>query len=70
MKFISIFTHEPSTTPPTPELIAKMGALIEEGMKAGWLIATEGVQFGKQGVRVHSKRGKTTVVAAGYTAEK
>ncbi len=70
MKFISIFTHEPSTEPPSPELIAKMGALIEEGLKAGWLIATEGVQFGKQGVRVHSKRGKTTVVDGPFTEAK
>src|SRR5262249_5256036 len=32
---------------------------IEEGMKAGWLIATEGVDFGATGVRVHkSTAGK------------
>jgi len=42
MKFISIFTHEPKNTPPTEAKMAAMGKLIEEGMKAGSLIATEG----------------------------
>ena len=43
MRYLSIYTHEPLPDGPTPEHIDKMGALIEEGMKAGWLIATEGV---------------------------
>ena len=43
MKFISIFTHEGVEQPPTEAEIATMGKLIEEGMKEGWLIATEGV---------------------------
>ena len=42
---ISIFTHEPSDRPPTEAEKASIGKLIEEGMKAGWLIATEGVHF-------------------------
>jgi len=46
MRFISIFTHEPTNRPPTEAEMATMGKLIEEGMKAGWLIATEGVDFG------------------------
>src|SRR5262249_25190945 len=53
MRFISIFTHEPVDRPPTEAEMASMGKLIEEGMKAGWLIATEGVHFGATGVRVH-----------------
>ena len=53
MRFISIFTHEPTNRPPTEAEMASMGKLIEEGMKAGWLIATEGVNFGTKGVRVH-----------------
>src|SRR5262245_34573663 len=62
MRFISIFTHEPSDRPPTEAEMASMGKLIEEGMKAGWLIATEGVHFGATGVRVHkSAGGKVTV---------
>src|SRR5262245_66677412 len=53
MRFISIFTHEPTDRPPTEAEMASMGKLIEGGMKAGWLIATEGVHFGATGVRVH-----------------
>jgi hypothetical protein len=37
--------------------MATMGELIEEGMKAVWLIATEGVHFGGTGVRVHKSAG-------------
>ena len=70
MRFLSIFTHEHSPQPPSPEMIGKMGALIEQGMKDGWLVATEGVQFGKEGLRVHSKRGKVTVVDGPFSETK
>jgi hypothetical protein len=51
-------------------MMEKMGALINEGMKSGWLIATEGVQFGKHGLRVQSKGGKVTVVDGPFTEAK
>jgi len=70
MKFLSIYKHHGDPTPPTPELIASMGALIEEGTKAGWLIATEGTQFGTQPIRVTSKRGKVTVVDGPFSETK
>ena len=70
MKFISLFTHEPMDGPPSPEMIAKMGKLIEEGMKAGWLIATEGVQFGTIGVRVRKAGEKITVVDGPFAESK
>ena len=53
MRFISIFTHEPSNRSPTPDEMAKMGKLIEDAIKEGWLLTTEGVSFGSKGVRVH-----------------
>lgn len=63
MRYISLFTHEPKHSgPPTEAEIATMGKLIEEGMKAGWLIATEGVHFGQEGVRIH-KDGRTGEIA-------
>jgi hypothetical protein len=49
--------------------MATMGELIEEGMKAGWLIATEGVHFGGAGVRVHKSAGGTVTVTDGPFAE-
>jgi hypothetical protein len=69
MRFISIFTHEPNDRPPTDAEMATMGKLIEEGMKAGWLIATEGVNFGAPGVRVHKSAGGKVTVTDGPFAE-
>ena len=69
MRFISIFTHEPTNRPPTEAEMATMGKLIEEAMKAGWLIATEGVNFGSTGVRLHKKQGGKVVVTDGPFAE-
>jgi len=71
MRFISIFTHEPTNRPPTQAEMATMGKLIEEAMKAGWLIATEGVHFGGTGVRVHKNAsGKVTVTDGPFTEAK
>src|ERR1700759_2385660 len=69
MRFLSIFTHEPSNRPPTEAEMATMGKLIEDGMKAGWLIATEGVHFGTTGVRVHKGTDGKFVVTDGPFAE-
>lgn len=71
MRFISIFSHEPTNRPPTEAEMATMGALIEEGMKAGWLIATEGVNFGTKGVRVsRNTSGKVTVTDGPFAETK
>ena len=69
MRFISIFTHEPINCPPTEAEMATMGKLIEDGMKAGWLIATEGVDFGTTSVRVHKSTGGKVTVTDGLFAE-
>lgn len=61
MRFISIYTHHPKGAGPTQEEMATMGKLVEEGMKAGWLIATEGVSFGSNGFRIRSAGGNVTV---------
>ena len=71
MRFISIFTHEPSNRGPSKEEMAAMGKLVEEGMKAGWLLATEGISFGATGVRVHrSTAGKVTVTDGPFAEAK
>jgi hypothetical protein len=71
MRYLSIFTHEENPGPPSPEMIASMTKLIDEGMKAGWLIATEGVQFGEKPVKVsRSKAGKVTVIDGPFTEAK
>jgi len=69
MRFISIFTHEPNNRPPTEAEMANMGKLIEESMKAGWLIATEGVHFGTTGIRVQKSASGEVRVTDGPFAE-
>ena len=70
MRYISIFTHEKkNNVPPTEAEMAAMGKLIEDGMKAGWLIATEGVHFGTIGVKVHKAAGGDVTVTDGPFAE-
>jgi len=71
MRFISIFTH-PNTpsAPPNPDVMAKMGALIEEGMRSGWLIATEGVDGRGACLRVSSKQGELNVTDGPFTEAK
>ena len=65
MRFISIFTHEAkNNVPPTEAEMATMGKLIEEGMKAGWLIATEGVSFGE------AEAGESIVTDGPFTEAK
>jgi hypothetical protein len=71
MRFISIFTHEPINRGPTEAEMAAMGKLVEDGMKAGWLLATEGVSFGATGLRVHRSRdGKVTVTDGPFAEAK
>jgi hypothetical protein len=69
MRFISIFTLEPTDHPPTEAEMATMGKLIKESMKEGWLIATEGVHFGIIGVRVHKGAGGKVIVTDGPFTE-
>jgi len=46
--------------PPNPELIAKMGPLVEEMMKAGVMESTEGLLPSSAGVRLSFRDGKRT----------
>jgi hypothetical protein len=50
--------------------MANMGKLIEEGMKAGWLLGTEGCLPTMLGARVRSAQGKVTVVDGPFTEAK
>jgi hypothetical protein len=71
MRFISIFTHEPVNRAPTQAEMAAMGKLIEEAMREGWLLSTEGVSFGTRGFRVHkSAAGKVSVTDGPFSETK
>jgi hypothetical protein len=69
MRFISIYSHPGKNRPPSEAEIATMTKLVEEGMKAGWLIATEGVSFGENGVRLHKPANADVVVTDGPFSE-
>jgi len=69
MRFISIFTHEPIGRPPTEAEMAAMGKLIEDAMRKGWLLSTEGVSFGTTGVRVQKGVDGNVTVTDGPFAE-
>ena len=67
MRFLSIYKSIERATPPTQEEMAAMGKLVEEGMKAGWLLATEGCLPSKLGARVRKSNGKITVTDGPFT---
>lgn len=70
MRFISIFTHEPIARPPTQAEMAAMGQLVAEAMKEGWLIATEGVCFGENGMRVRKDAAGISVIDGPFAEAK
>jgi hypothetical protein len=56
--------------PPTQQEMAEMGKLIEDMMKAGVLLSTEGCQPSSKGVRVRLSEGKFTVTDGPFTEAK
>ncbi len=70
MKFLSIYKTAERGVPPSPEEMAKMGKLVEEGMKAGFLLATEGCLPSALGARVRMSGGKLTVTDGPFTEAK
>jgi hypothetical protein len=70
MKFLSMYKSAEKNAPPSQEEMAKMGKLVEEGMKAGWLLATEGCLPTALGARVRNSSGKLTVTDGPFTEAK
>ena len=70
MRFLSIYKKAERNTPPTPEEMAEMGKLVEEGMKAGWLVSTEGCLPTELGARVRCSGAKVTVTDGPFTESK
>jgi hypothetical protein len=70
MKVLSIYKTVERNAPPSQEEMAKMGKLAEEGMKAGWLLATEGCLPTALGARVRNSNGKVTVTDGPFTEAK
>ena len=70
MKFLSIYKHVERNTPPSPEEMASMGKLVEEGFKAGWLVATEGCLPTALGAKVRRDGSKISVTDGPFTEAK
>jgi hypothetical protein len=70
MRFLSIYKSVERNGPPSQEEMAKMGKLVEEGMKAGFLLATEGCMPSASGARVRFSDNKLTVTDGPFTESK
>jgi len=70
MKFLSIYKTAETGLPPTPGEMARMGKLVEDGMKAGFLLAVEGCMPSATGARVRLSKGKLAVTDGPFTEAK
>jgi len=70
MRFLSIYKTAERNTPPTQAEMATMGKLIEEGMREGWLLSTEGCLPTKLAARVRRASGNLTVTDGPFTESK
>src|SRR6201993_3398903 len=70
MKFLSLYKSVERNTPPSQEEMSRMGKLIEDGFKAGWLVATEGCLPSALGARVRRTGGKLSVTDGPFTESK
>jgi hypothetical protein len=70
MRFLSIYKTPERNAPPSPEEMARMGKLIENWMKSGKLLATEGCLPSVLGARVRVDNGKFTVCDGPFTEAK
>ena len=70
MRFLSIYKSRERNAPPSQAEMARMGELVEEGMKGGWLLATEGCMPSALGVRVRTDDGKLSVTDGPFTEAK
>jgi hypothetical protein len=71
MRFIALYKPgAESTAPPSPEHLAELGKYIEASLKAGWLLATDGLLPTAKGARVRIDSGKFTVTDGPFAEAK
>ena len=70
MRFLSIYKTVERTSTPTQAEMATMGKLIEDGMREGWLLATEGCLPSALGARVRRSDGNLIVTDGPFTEAK
>lgn len=72
-RYLSMIRIDETNAPaegPSPELMQRMGELIEEMTKAGVLLDTAGLTPTAQGVRVHYEGGELSVTDGPFTETK
>jgi hypothetical protein len=70
MRFLSIYKTVERGTPPTPGEMEVMGQLVDEAMRRGELLATEGCLPSALGARVRLADGKVTVTDGPFAEAK
>lgn len=71
MRFLCLYKPaKQEGTPPTQQEMSEMGKLIEESMKSGVLLATEGCLPSGKGARIRRSGGKYTVTDGPFTESK
>ena len=70
MRFLSIYKAPERNAPPSQEEMSKMGKLVEDGMKSGYLVGTEGCLPTSLGARVRLTDGKLKVIDGPFTESK
>lgn len=61
MRFLCLYKPGKPQHPPSQEEMAAMGKLIQEAMREGWLVSTEGCMNSAAGARVRLSDGNYTV---------
>lgn len=72
-RYLSLVQIDESTAPaegPSPELMERMGELLEEITKAGVMLDTAGLMPSVQGKRVHWEGGAVSVTDGPFTESK
>ncbi|MEY9486794.1 hypothetical protein RKD26_002588 [Streptomyces calvus] len=72
-RYLSMIRIDENNAPaegPSPELMQRMGELIEEMTKAGVMLDTAGLKPTAQGVRVHYEGGELSVTDGPFTESK
>ena len=71
MRFLCLYKpSKPEGVPPTQQEMAEMGKLIDESMKSGVLLATEGCLPTAKGARIRLFGGEFTVTDGPFTEAK
>jgi hypothetical protein len=70
MRFLSIYKTVETNVPPTPDEMERMGKLIEDSMRSGELVETQGCLPSALGARVRKDGDKVTVTDGPFTESK